>query len=102
MTIKLMASGLPKTLDDYQVALDCAFAAGKAYGKAIEQKDTEYFQEKYDTLKAKITKSAENPRAWFSPQLKDGQVIWVVTTEPKMPIHAANGVVYHPRALLDI
>ena len=102
MTIKLVASGLPKTLADYQVALDCAFAAGNAYGRAIESKDTEYFQEKYNKLKEKITKSAENPRAWFSPQLKDGQVVWVVTTEPKMPIHSANGVVFHPRPLIDI
>jgi hypothetical protein len=102
MTIKLVASGLPKTLDDYQVALDCAFAAGQAYGKAVEKKDTEYFQEKYNTLKEKITKSAADPRAWFSPQLKDDQVIWVVTTERKMPIHTGNGVVYHPRPLIDI
>lgn len=31
--MKIIATGLPKTVEDYQVALNAAFAGGVAYGK---------------------------------------------------------------------
>jgi hypothetical protein len=32
--MEIKATGLPKTIEDYQVALNAAFAGGKAYGLA--------------------------------------------------------------------
>jgi hypothetical protein len=38
-TMKIIATGLPASVEDYQLALNAAFAGGKAYGTAKVQND---------------------------------------------------------------
>ena len=35
--MKIIATGLPATIEDYQVALNAAFAGGEAFGKAQQR-----------------------------------------------------------------
>ena len=36
-SLSIVATGLPKTLEDYQLALNAAFEGGRIYGKLKEQ-----------------------------------------------------------------
>lgn len=47
--MKIVATDIPKTIEDYQIALNAAFEGGKAYGAAIER---EAIAEKLLTLGA--------------------------------------------------
>ena len=38
-TLKIVATGLPTSIEDYQLALNAAFAGGKAYGTAKLQQE---------------------------------------------------------------
>ena len=35
--MKIVATDIPKTIEDYQIALKAAFEGGKAYGAAVER-----------------------------------------------------------------
>lgn len=35
--MKIVATDIPKTIEDYQIALNAAFEGGKAYGAAVER-----------------------------------------------------------------
>lgn len=35
--MKIVATDIPKTIEDYQIALNAAFEGGKAYGAAAER-----------------------------------------------------------------
>ena len=37
--MNIVATGLPATIEDYQVALNAAFAGGEAFGKAQQGSD---------------------------------------------------------------
>ncbi len=35
--MKIVATDIPKTIEDYEIALNAAFEGGKAYGAAVER-----------------------------------------------------------------
>lgn len=40
--LEIKATGLPKTIEEYQLALNAAFAGGVAYGKAENTSENEF------------------------------------------------------------
>lgn len=46
--MKIVATDIPKTIEDYQIALNAAFEGGKAYGAAIEREECAKLAEKFD------------------------------------------------------
>lgn len=71
--INIVATGLPKTIEEYQLALNAAFSGGKAFGEAVMQGRTIKLAmaEANDKRLEALAQSEQEPFGWYSAQEDD-------------------------------
>jgi hypothetical protein len=77
--MKIIATGLPATIEDYQVALNAAFAGGEAFGKAQQRKlltDAEEVLQALDSCEWNLVRIP--PSSWLTDEANQ-QMAWGVS-----------------------